>query len=227
MIRVGVGGWTFEPWRGVFFPDGLKHARELEYASRQLTAIEINGTYYRTQTPATFAKWAAETPDDFVFTCKALRFTTNRRVLAEAGESVGKFLGSGMTELGPKLGPILWQFAATKKFEPDDFAAFLDLLPGDVGGVRLRHALEVRHDSFRDPAFVELARSRKGAAIVFADSDDYPGDRRPHGRLRLRAAAGLPGRGAHRVHGPGARPLGRGRQGVGAGRGAARPRVRQ
>ncbi len=173
MIRVGIGGWTFEPWRGTFFPDTLPHARELEYASRQVTAIEVNGTYYRTQSPATFAKWAGETPDDFVFSIKALRYCTNRKVLAEAGESVGKFLGSGLTELGDKLGPILWQFMPTKRFEPEDFAAFLDLLPDEVAGRRLRHALEVRHESFRDPAFIEMARKR-GAAIVFADSAKYP-----------------------------------------------------
>ena len=172
-VRVGVGGWTFEPWRGTFFPDKLPHARELEYASRKLTTIEINGTYYRTQAPATFAKWAKETPDGFVFAVKALRFCTNRRVLAEAGESVGKFLGSGLVELGDKLGPILWQFAPTKRFDPDDFGAFLDALPETQAGVRLRHAVEVRHDSFRDPAFIALARKR-GAAVVFADSDDYP-----------------------------------------------------
>ena len=172
-IRVGVGGWTFEPWRGVFFPEGLAHAKELDYAARQLTTIEINGTYYRTQTPATFAKWAKATPDGFVFAVKALRYTTSRKVLAEAGESVGKFLASGLVELGEKLGPILWQFAPTKRFEPDDMAAFLDLLPAAQDGCRLRHALEVRHDSFRDPAFVEMAR-RRGAAIVFADSAKHP-----------------------------------------------------
>ena len=173
MIRVGIGGWTFEPWRGAFFPDKLPHARELEYASRQVTAIEVNGTYYRTQSPASFAKWAAETPDGFVFTVKANRFCTNRKVLAEAGESVGKFVGSGLAELGDKLGPILWQFMPTKKFDADDFKAFLDLLPDAVGGRPLRHALEVRHDSFRDEAFVQMARAR-GAAIVFADSAKYP-----------------------------------------------------
>ncbi|MGC1304308.1 MAG: DUF72 domain-containing protein [Caulobacteraceae bacterium] len=173
MIRVGIGGWTFEPWRGTFFPDKLAHARELEYASRQVTSIEINGTYYRTQQPSTFAKWAEETPGDFVFAVKALRFCTNRKVLAEAGESVGKFLDSGLVELADKLGPILWQFMPTKKFDPADFGGFLDLLPDEVGGRRLRHALEVRHDSFRTPAFVEMARKR-GAAIVFADSATYP-----------------------------------------------------
>ena len=173
MIRVGIGGWTYEPWRGTFFPDKLPHARELQYASRQVTAIEVNGTYYRTQTPATFAKWAGETPDGFVFAIKALRFCTNRKVLAEAGESVGKFLHSGLHELGDKLGPVLWQFMPSKRFDPADFGAFLDLLPDEAGGRRLRHALEVRHDSFRDPAFIDLAR-RRGAAVVFADSATYP-----------------------------------------------------
>ncbi len=173
MIRVGIGGWTFEPWRGTFFPDKLPHTRELDYASRQVTAIEVNGTYYRTQAPATFAKWAAETPEDFVFSIKALRYCTNRKVLGEATESVAKFVGSGLAELGDKLGPILWQFMPTKRFEPEDFGAFLDLLPDEVAGRSLRHALEVRHESFRDEAFVEMARSH-GAAIVFADSAKYP-----------------------------------------------------
>ena len=173
MIRVGIGGWTFEPWRGTFFPERLPHARELEYASRQVTAIEINGTYYRTQSPGSFAKWAAETPDGFVFSVKANRFCTNRKVLAEAGESVTKFVGSGLHELGDKLGPILWQFMPTKRFEPEDFRAFLNLLPEEVGGRRLRHAVEVRHDSFRDAAFVEMAAAR-GVAIVFADSAKHP-----------------------------------------------------
>ena len=172
-IRVGVGGWTYEPWRGAFFPEGLAQARELEYAASKLTTIEINGTYYRTQSPSTFAKWADATPEGFVFAVKALRFTTNRRVLAEAGESVGKFLGSGLTALGDKLGPILWQFAPTKKFDPDDFGAFLDLLPQSQDGVRLRHAVEVRHDSFRDLAFVSLAR-KHGVAIVYANGGEYP-----------------------------------------------------
>ena len=172
-IRVGIGGWTYEPWRGVFFPEGLAHAKELDYAARQLTSIEINGTYYRTQSPATFRKWAEATPDGFVFSVKALRYTTNRKVLAEAGESVAKFLGSGLVELGDKLGPILWQFAPTKRFERDDMAAFLDLLPEHQDGRQLRHALEVRHESFRDTAFVELARNR-GVAIVFAASQTYP-----------------------------------------------------
>ena len=173
MIRVGVGGWTFEPWRGVFYPDKLPHARELGHASRRLSAIEINGTYYSLQKPASFAKWAAETPDDFVFTVKASRYCTNRKVLGEAGEAVERFVGQGLTELGPKLGPILWQFMPTKRFDPADFGAFLKLLPGEVGGLRLRHALEVRHESFRDAAFVDLAREA-GAAVVYAHSEKYP-----------------------------------------------------
>lgn len=172
-IYAGIGGWTFAPWRGTFYPKGLQHARELEHASRQVTAIEINGTYYRTQSPASFRKWAEETPDNFVFAVKGHRFVTNRKVLAEAGESVATFLGSGVTELGPKLGPINWQLAATKRFDPADIEAFLKLLPPEKDGIRLRHALEVRHESFVVPDFVALMR-QYGVAIVFADSDEYP-----------------------------------------------------
>jgi len=172
-IRIGIGGWTFEPWRGTFYPEGLSQKKELEYASRQLTAIEINGTYYSGFKPATFAGWASTVPDGFVFAVKASRFCTNRKVLAEAGESVAKFVGQGIVELGDKLGPILWQFMATKKFDADDFGAFLKLLPASHEGVRLRHAIQVRHDSFHVPEFVAMCRDA-GAAIVFADSPDYP-----------------------------------------------------
>jgi uncharacterized protein YecE (DUF72 family) len=172
-IRVGIGGWTFEPWRGLFYPDKHPHARELDYASRQLRIIEINGTYYSTQKPKTWADWAARVPDGFVFTVKASRFCTNRRVLADAGESVAKFVNQGLAELGPKLGPILWQFMATKAFDPDDFGAFLKLLPDEVAGVKLRHAVEPRHESFRDPAFVAMTREA-GAAIVVADDETHP-----------------------------------------------------
>jgi uncharacterized protein YecE (DUF72 family) len=172
-IRVGVGGWTFEPWRNNFFPAGWPHSRELEYASRQLTAIEVNGTYYSSQKPATFAKWRDETPDDFMFSLKASRFATNRRVLAEAGESINRFVNQGIVELREKLGPIVWQFAPTKRFEPADFEAFLKLLPTAVGGLPLRHALDVRHESFKTPEYLALAR-RYRAATVFTDSDDYP-----------------------------------------------------
>lgn len=172
-IRVGIGGWTFEPWRNNFYPPGLSASRELHYASRQLTAIEINGTYYSTQKPAVFAKWRDETPEGFVFSVKASRFTTNRRVLADAGESIDKFIGSGLAELGGKLGPLLWQFMPTKQFDPVDFGAFLKLLPGKLDGRDLRHVLDVRHQSFVSGEFLALARRYK-MATVFADSDDYP-----------------------------------------------------
>lgn len=172
-IRVGIGGWTFEPWRGTFYPAKWPIKRELEYASRHVTAIEVNGTYYSGFKPATFAGWAQTAPDGFVFTLKASRFCTNRKVLAEAGESVARFVGQGIVELGEKLGPILWQFMATKTFDPDDFAAFLALLPDAHAGVNLRHAVQVRHDSFAVPAFIQMAR-KAGVAIVYADSAHHP-----------------------------------------------------
>ncbi len=172
-IRAGIGGWTFEPWRGVFYPEGLAHAKELQYASRHLATIEINGTSYRTQKPATFANWAKETPPGFVFALKGPRYATNRRVLAEAGDSIMRFIDSGVAELGDKLGPLLWQFAPTKKFDEADFGAFLDLLPRHVGKRHLKHAVEVRHPSFCVPAFVTLARE-KSVGIVFADHATYP-----------------------------------------------------
>ena len=173
MIRVGIGGWTFEPWRGVFYPAGLAHAKELAHASRQVTAIEVNGTYYSTFKPPTFAKWRDETPDNFVFAVKASRYCTNRKLLAEAGESVARFTGQGLAGLGDKLGPILWQFMPTKRFDADDFAAFLSLLPREVEGRPLRHALEVRHESFNCAQFVDMARDA-GAAVVFADGEGRP-----------------------------------------------------
>jgi uncharacterized protein YecE (DUF72 family) len=157
----------------LFFPDGLPHSRELEYASRKLTAIEINGTFYRTQKPAVFAKWRDETPDGFVFSLKATRYATNRTRLAEAGESVERFVGSGIAELGPKLGPIVWQLAPTKRFDPEDLSAFFQLLPAAVDGIALRHVLEVRHPSFRDASYVRLARKHR-VTTVFTDSQEYP-----------------------------------------------------
>jgi uncharacterized protein YecE (DUF72 family) len=172
-IRAGVGGWTFEPWRGVFYPQGLPHARELEYASRQLATIEINGTFYRTQTPSTFAKWKAETPEGFVFAVKGVRYAVNRRVLAEAGDSIKRFLDSGVTELGSRLGPLLWQFAATKKFDEADFGKFLELLPPSLDGVRLRHVVEPRHASFCTPAFIALLRKFSIPAVC-AEHETYP-----------------------------------------------------
>lgn len=172
-IRAGIGGWTFEPWEGVFYPDKLPKAKQLQHASQHLKTIEVNGTYYSTFKPATFAKWAADTPDDFVFALKAIRYATNRTVLAQAGESVQRFLASGVTELGHKLGPILWQFAPTKKFDAADFEGFLQTLPQQQDGVPLQHALEVRHDSFATPEFIALARKYR-AAIVFAHHPTYP-----------------------------------------------------
>jgi uncharacterized protein YecE (DUF72 family) len=172
-ILVGIGGWTFEPWRGVFYPEDLTQKRELEYASRQLTSIEINGTYYSSFKPASWAKWRDETPDGFVFAVKASRFCTNRKVLADAGESVQRFVTQGLVELKDRLGPINWQFMATKKFDPDDFEAFLKLLPREVGKLPLRHALEVRHDSFKDERFYALA-AKYNAAIVYAHDKDFP-----------------------------------------------------
>ena len=172
-IYVGIGGWTFEPWRGTFYPEGLAHKRELEHASRQLTSIEINGTYYSSFKPASWAKWHDETPAGFVFAVKASRFCTNRRVLAEAGESVTRFVSQGLVELKDRLGPINWQFMGTKKFDPVDFEAFLKLLPREAGKLPLRHVLEVRHDSFKDERFYDLCRKYK-AAIVYAHDKDFP-----------------------------------------------------
>ena len=172
-IRIGIGGWTYEPWRGTFYPDKLTQKRELEYASRQLTSIEINGTYYGSQKPASFAKWHDETPDDFMFSVKAPRFAVNRTVLAEAGASIARFFTSGVMELKNKLGPINWQFLPAKKFEPADFNAFLKLLPREAQGRALRHVVEVRHDSFRSAEFIEMVREQ-GVAIVIAADSTYP-----------------------------------------------------
>jgi uncharacterized protein YecE (DUF72 family) len=172
-IRIGVGGWTYEPWRGSFFPKGLAQAKELAYSGSKLTSIEINGTYYGSQKPASFIKWRDETPDDFVFAVKGPRFATNRRILAEAGQSIEWFFKTGVTELKAKLGPVNWQFATSKRFDADDFAAFLKLLPKSVGGLAIRHAVEVRHESFKNPDFVALAREH-GVAVVIAGDSNYP-----------------------------------------------------
>jgi len=172
-IYAGIGGWTYEPWRGVFYPKGLPHARELAYAADRLTAIEINGTFYRTQSPATYRKWASEVPENFVFSLKGPRYAVNRRVLSEAGDSIKRFLNSGITELGPRLGPLLWQFTPFKKFDEADFGGFLELLPKTFDGHTLRHVVEVRHDSFKTPAFVALLR-KFSIPVVFAEHDKYP-----------------------------------------------------
>lgn len=168
MIRVGIGGWTYAPWRGVFYPRGLPQARELEYAAQHLTSIEINGTFYRSQKPESFRKWAAETPENFVFSVKGPRFATHRKDLAEARDSIERFCNGGVRALGAKLGPILWQFPPFMKFDPDNFAAFLGMLPKD-----LRHVLEVRHASFAMPEFAALCRQHD-VAIAVVDSDKHP-----------------------------------------------------
>jgi uncharacterized protein YecE (DUF72 family) len=173
MIRVGIGGWVFAPWRGAFYPKGLPQAHELEYASRKLTTIEINGTFYATQKLESFRKWAAETPNDFVFSVKGPRFATHRRVLAEAGESIERFFASGVLELKEKLGPILWQCHPSKKFEKDDFAAFLAQLPQRLDGMAIRHAVEVRHESFLNASFIELLR-KFSVAVAVVESDKHP-----------------------------------------------------
>ena len=172
-VRIGVGGWAFEPWRGVFYPPGLAQKRELEFASRALTSIEINATYYSSFKPDTWRKWRDETPGEFVFAVKASRFCTNRKSLAGAGESVERFIAQGLTELGDKLGPINWQFMGNKKFDPEDFGAFLALLPEETDGVALRHAIEVRSPSFATEAFYDLAR-KHAVAIVYAKDEDFP-----------------------------------------------------
>ena len=172
-IRVGIGGWTYEPWRGLFYPAELPRKQELTFAAGKLTSIEINGTYYSTFKPPTWAKWRDETPPSFVFAVKASRYCTNRRVLAEAEEAVTRFVNQGLSELGDRLGPINWQFMASKKFDPVDFEAFLKLLPLEVGGLPLRHALELRSPTFRNEQFYDLAR-RYRVAVCFADDDEFP-----------------------------------------------------
>jgi uncharacterized protein YecE (DUF72 family) len=169
-IRVGVGGWNYAPWRGPFYPKDLAQRRELEYASRKLTSIEIDSTYYGAKSPEIFARWRDETPDDFMFSVKGPRFATNRRVLAEAGPTIERFFRTGVLELKSKLGPVNWQFAATKRFELDDFGTFLRLLPSSVEGLPIRHAVEVRNDSFRAPDFVALAREHRVGVVVAGDS---------------------------------------------------------
>lgn len=172
-IHIGIGGWTFAPWRGVFYPEKLTQAKELSYAASKLTSIEINGTYYGSQKPESFRKWASEVPDGFIFSVKGPRFATNRRVLAEAGDSIQRFYDSGVLELRDRLGPVLWQFAPTKKFDEADFGKFLELLPRKLEGRVLRHVVEVRNDSFCAPSFIALLR-KFAIPVVYADHQKYP-----------------------------------------------------
>ena len=172
-VRVGIGGWSFAPWRGSFYPPGLPQSRELDYASRHLTSIEINATFYGSQKPKSFRRWREETPEGFVFSVKAPRFATHRRDLAEAAPAIARFLNSGVAELGEKLGPLLWQFPPTRKFDAAAFEDFLGQLPGSRGGLRLRHVVEVRHESFACAEFAALLRPF-GVACAVADSEKHP-----------------------------------------------------
>ncbi|MHA6203140.1 DUF72 domain-containing protein [Dyella soli] len=172
-IRVGIGGWNFAPWRNNFYPAGLVQRRELEFASRQLRAIEINGTFYGAQKPATYARWAAEAPDGFVFSLKAPRYITEGKRLADSARGIHGFVSGGLAEFGHRLGPVLWQLPPSRPFDADDLAAFLGHLPRELNGQPMRHVLEVRHPSFLDPRYVELARARC-IPTVFTDSPQYP-----------------------------------------------------
>jgi uncharacterized protein YecE (DUF72 family) len=173
LIRIGIGGWTYPPWRGSFYPEKLPQAKELEYASSQLGTIEINATFYSRQSPKSWEKWGNAAPDGFQFSIKGSRYCVMRSRLCEGAEGIGNFFAQGFAALGPKLGPIMWQFAPRRKFDRDDIAGFIDLLPAELNGLKLRHAIEPRHESFRDERFFDLCRARN-IAIVFEDSDDYP-----------------------------------------------------
>lgn len=172
-IRVGIGGWDYDPWRGTFYPPGLAKTKQLAHAAGRLGAIEINATFYKLQRPELYARWAEAVPDDFRFALKGSRFCTNRKALGEAGEAVGRFCGQGLDALGDKLGPILWQLAGTKRFDPDEMRAFFALLPRAEGGIPLRHAIEARHESFLDPAFAAIA-AEADVAIAFLDEEGVP-----------------------------------------------------
>jgi uncharacterized protein YecE (DUF72 family) len=171
-IRTGIGGWTYAPWRDNFYPKGLVQRRELEYASRHLSTIEVNGTYYRTQKPATYARWRDETPAGFVFSAKAPKRIMQSRTLAKTGPHIEDFIG-GIVELGDRLGPLVWQFDRGTRIDRDEFSAFLALLPRESGGRRLRHVLDVRDPGFVDAGYIALAREY-GMATVFTDSDEHP-----------------------------------------------------
>jgi len=172
-VRIGIGGWTYPPWRGVFYPDKLSQAKELEYASRVLTAIEINATFYGRQKPTSWQNWEKVAPEGFQFAVKGSRYCVMKSKLAEAKEGLEGFFAQGFSALGAKLGPILWQFTHYRKFARDDIAGFLDLLPREVDGIKLRHAIEPRNKSFNDEKFFDLCRDHN-VAVVLDDSDDYP-----------------------------------------------------
>ena len=172
-VRIGIGGWTYAPWRGEFYPPGLAQSKEQAFAASAFGAIEINSTFYSRQSPASWAKWAAAAPDGFEYSIKASRYCVTRPKLADAGQGIGNFYAQGLSELGDRLGPTLWMLSRHRQFDHDDIAAFLDLLPETLDGRPLRHAIEPRHESFRDEAFFELARARN-VAVVFGDDDEFP-----------------------------------------------------
>jgi uncharacterized protein YecE (DUF72 family) len=172
-IRVGIGGWTYAPWRGVFYPDKLAQSKELEYASRQFGSLEINATFYGRQSAKSWAAWANTAPEGFQFAIKGSRYVVTRPKLADAGEGLGVYFAQGMAALGNKLGPVLWMLAARRKFDREDIGAFLKLLPRRLEGIPLRHVIEPRHESFRDEAFFALCREHD-VAVVFGDDDEFP-----------------------------------------------------
>jgi uncharacterized protein YecE (DUF72 family) len=195
--HVGTSGWVYPPWRGTFYPSGLPQHRELEYLSSRLNSVEINGSFYSLQRPASYQEWAARTPQDFVFAVKGSRFITHMKKLREVRTPLANFLASGVLALGPKLGPILWQLPPNLRFDPDRLAGFLGLLPDSTGQAAalaeqhderldgrawtgtdadrpLRHALEVRHPSFRDPALIELLRAHNVALVVADTANTWP-----------------------------------------------------
>jgi uncharacterized protein YecE (DUF72 family) len=172
-VRIGIGGWTFPPWRGTFFPDKLPQSRELEYAAQQFRTLEINATFYGRQAPKSWEKWGTTVPDGFQFAIKGSRFCVSRGRLAEGGEGIENFFAQGMAALGPKLGPILWMFAARRQFDRDDIAGFIDLLPETLDGISLRHVIEPHHESFRDQRFFDLCKARN-IAVVYGDADEVP-----------------------------------------------------
>ena len=173
VIRIGIGGWTFPPWRGTFYPNDLAQSKELDYASRQFGAIEINATFYGRQSPKSWTAWARTVPEGFQFAIKGSRYVVTRPKLADAEEGLGTYFRQGMAVLREKLGPFLWMLAARRQFDREDIAAFFKLLPQTLDGTPLRHVIEPRHESFRDESFFELCRDHN-VAVVFGDDDEFP-----------------------------------------------------
>jgi uncharacterized protein YecE (DUF72 family) len=196
-IRIGTSGWLYPPWRGVFYPKGLAHRRELEYLSRKVNSVEINGSFYSLQRPTSYQAWFARTPEDFLFAVKGSRFITHMKRLRDVEVPLANFFASGMLALGEKLGPFLWQLPATLRFDPEVLATFFDQLPRSTGAAAklaehhderltgrawtttdadrpLRHALEVRHPGFVDPAFPDLLREHEIGLVVADTAGTFP-----------------------------------------------------